>query len=394
MNNKEVSIRGIPFNKTILCQYLKDEGKCMNQTCKYAHSDEEKNNAIAYYKDQTCIGWLKSKCKFGKKCMLLHGFKNLEAGAKIDCTFIRNIILIRKFPVSFDVFENGNIMMKLNNIGAGFTIVNENGKELLDINPIKNTLYDKFKTYNNNNFICSSDKILMISKLPKIDETNHNIMTKFSGRKKNIDFSDISYKIKNDIFKICPNGNILLLNGRYMEILNGQNLSLIKQCNIPSNIIMDISQYAFFISDNNIYVSTSFNKIYRYNYNLEELNSIDNHFKDNTIIQSKDKIIILDYDNKDEVYQGSYTLNIYSSNLEPIKTVNLEYKAEKIYEIPNKSYFIGLTRSTLIFYSIENFNILGYCHLHDSPKNVIIKNEKLYVLFNEGKLELYKINEH
>ena len=186
MNNKEVSIRGIPFNKTILCQYLKDEGKCMNQTCKYAHSDEEKNNAIAYYKDQTCTGWLKSKCKFGKKCMLLHGFKNLEAGAKIDCTFIRNIILIRKFPVSFDAFENGNIMMKLNNIDAGFTIVNENGKELLDINPIKNTLYDKFKIYNNNNFICSSDKILMISKLPKIDETNHNIMTKFSGRKKNI----------------------------------------------------------------------------------------------------------------------------------------------------------------------------------------------------------------
>ena len=93
-------------------------------------------------------------------------------------------------------------MMKLNNIDAGFTIVNENGKELLDINPIKNTLYDKFKIYNNNNFICSSDKILMISKLPKIDETNHNIMTKFSGRKKNIDFSDISYKIKNDIFKI------------------------------------------------------------------------------------------------------------------------------------------------------------------------------------------------
>ena len=214
MNFKEVNMIKITFKKIIFCQYLINEDTCINKKCKYSHSNEEKTNAINYYKEQRCTGWLKNNCKFGKKCFLFHGFKNFEKEAKINCNFIKNIILMRKFPDSFDILENRNIMIKLNNKGTGFIIVNEKGKAILDINPNKNTFYDIFKIKNNYYFICSSYKILMISKLPKIDELNQNrkIMRQFRGRQKNINFSKLSYKIKNDIFKILPKDNILLLN--------------------------------------------------------------------------------------------------------------------------------------------------------------------------------------
>ena len=74
-----------------------------------------------------------------------------------------------------------------------------------------------------------------------------------------------------------------------MEILDGQNLSTIKKYNIPSEDKKDISQYSFFIFGDIIYVSTSFNKIFRYDFNLQELNFIDSHFKDNTFIKIKIK---------------------------------------------------------------------------------------------------------
>ena len=124
------------------------------------------------------------------------------------------------------------------------------------------------------------------------------------------------------------------------------------------------------------------------------LDSIDDYFKENTIIENGDNIYFLWYDDRDcdNITVGWFILNEYSNNMKEKKLKQLKYKITKMFTGTNNQYFIGKSGATLIFYSTNDLNIVGYCQISDPKEGeIMIKNDKIYYL-HKTKIEIYSIN--
>ena len=374
--------------KCILCKF---GSNCVDNNCSRSHSEKEVKEAKNKLKEETCYNWMRyNDCGFNEDCLLLHGFKELKNYAPYTCALIKEI-QIRKLSKYFDIFPNGNILIQCEKKSDGFCLLDSNGKLLLNIYPENEIYYNKFHIIDNETLLFSDGKILSKAKLININE---NLKIQFTCLK------ELENKLINDFFKILPNGNIILINGKNLEIIN-QNFDLIKSSKIPmdNSKKIDISKYAIFVSENKILISTSFKKTYIYDFELNLLSSgIDEYFKDNSIIEIDGKIRCLWYEEEEGKEEwkklGSFKFNEYSSNMMEKKEKKLKYKITSIYKGSNNQYFIGKIGIVLIFYSTIDLRIVGYCQFANKLGKVMIKNEKIFVLFSGEKIEIYSINEN
>ena len=209
---------------------------------------------------------------------------------------------------------------------------------------------------------------------------------------------EIENNSKYDHFRILPNGNIFVINGKNLEIVD-QNLSTIKQINISSTPMNDGNEnvncrYKIYVARNKILISTPSRITCIYDFELNLLNRIDDYFKKNTIIETGDNIYFLWYDeDRDERdIIGWFKFNEYSNNMNEKKIKKLKYKITKMYNGTNNQYFIGKSGATLIFYSTNDLNIVGHCRIsHPREGKIMIKNDKIYY-FHKTKIEIYSIN--
>ena len=195
---------------------------------------------------------------------------------------------------------------------------------------------------------------------------------------------------------MLPNGNIIINDGKNLEIIN-QDFKVIKTCKIPmiDNKNADISKYSIFVSNTKVFISTSFKTTYIYDFELNPiLDIINDYFMENTIIEiDNGKIIYLWYDEKDN-YLGCYKYNEYSKDMSEKKEKKLKYKIQKIFKNNNNSYYIGLNGTCLIFFSTVDSKIVGYCQFKKRKQKVVIKDDKIFVLYNGEKIEVYSINQN
>ena len=345
-----------------------------------SHTLEEKQKAINKLKVETCYSWMIfNKCWHKNDCRRLHGFKELENGSQYTCHLI-NVIKMNKKPKARDIFPNGNILIQYDD---ELCLYDQNGNNLFTTH----RQFDIFHIIDNQKILFSSGNRLMMANLinreGQLDiEFTHN--------------KEIENKLINDYFKILPNGNIIVNNGKNLEIID-QNLALIKKTNIPSNDgnENDMCKYEIYVAKNRIFISTPSKITYVYDLDLNLLNRIDDYFKEDSIIENGDKMYFLWYEDgaTNDKTKGSFKFNEYSPNMNK-KTKNLKYKTTHIYRGTNNQYFIGKSGATLIFYSTIDLTIVGYCKItHFRNVKVIVKNDKIYVFYEElNKMAIYSIN--
>jgi hypothetical protein len=153
-------------------------------------------------------------------------------------------------------------------------------------------------------------------------------------------------------------------------------------------------RYEIYVARNKIFISTPFKITYMYDFELNLLGSIDDYFKENTIIENGDSIYFLWYDDRygDNITVGSFKFSEYSNNMKEKEIKKLKYKITKMFTGTNNQYFIGKSGATLIFYSTNDLNIVGYCQISDPKKGeIMIKNDKIYYS-HKTKIEIYSIN--
>ena len=369
------------LRKLILC---KDSNTpCKGTKCLHSHSQKEVEKAKAKLKNETCTKWMdRNNCKYGEKCRLLHGFKELENYSPYTCQLI-NEIPIEILSKSFDIFQNGNFLIQKD---EGFCILDSNGKILLNINNQNDMSYGNFHILDDETLVFSDGKNLVKEKLVNHGET---LSLEYTCKRKLENKLNNSVN-GNDFYKILPNGNIIMINGKHLEIIN-QGFSLIKTCPIPlkNNEKIDFSKYAIFVYNNKIFISTSFERTYIYDFELNLVSEeINDYFKENTIIGIGDKILFLWYEENNPV--GSFKFNEYSNNMEK-REKKLKFKIKEIYQGANNNYFVGRRGSILIFYSTIDLKIVGFCKFNNKEGKVMIKNDKIYILSSGEKIEIYKI---
>ena len=370
------------LKKIVLCKYP----KCWKKNCLCSHSQKEVEETKAKLKKETCTKWMDCNyCKYGETCSLLHGFKELENFSPYTCQLTKEI-QIGILSKSFDIFPNGNFLIQKND---GFCIFDSNGKSLLNINHQNDISYYNFHIIDNETIVFSDGQNLIKAKLVNTNKTLSIVYT--CKRKLEIKLNNSTNG--NDFYKILPNGNITMINGKNLEIIN-QDFSLIKTCMIPlkNNEKIDISKYAIFIYNNKIYISTSFKKTYIYDFELNLLSEeINDYFKENTIIGIGDKILFLWFEENNKI--GCFKFNEYSNNMEKNEK-QLKFKIKEIYKSENNNYFIGRRGTVLIFYSAIDLKIVGFCKFSNKEGKVMIKNGKIYILLSGEKIEVYSIKHH
>ena len=362
------------------CKLCKKGLKCKDIGCARSHNLEEQQKAINILKDETCYSWMRyNNCWYGNNCLKMHGFKELENGSLYTCPLI-NTIEMNNLPKARDIFPNGNILIQC---GDELCLFDPNGNNLFTTH----RQFDIFHIIDNQKILFSNGNRLTMANLINIDgqldiEFTHN--------------KEIENKLINDYFRILPNGNIIVNNGKNLEIID-QNFALIKKINIPSNDGNEngMCKYEIYVAKNKIFISTPSKITYVYDFELNLIDRIDDYFKEDSIIENGDKMYFLYYEDgaTNDRTIGSFKFNEYSPNMNK-KTKKLKYKITHIYRGTNNQYFIGKSGATLIFYSTIGLKIVGYCHI-TYPRNVkvILKNDKIYV-FYEGikKMEIYSIN--
>ncbi len=370
------------LKKKVLCKF----SNCRKKNCLYAHSQKEVEEAKAKLKNETCTKWMDCNyCKYGEACRLLHGFQELENYSPFTCQLIKEIP-IGILSKSFDIFPNGNFLIQKDD---GFCIFDSNGKSLLNINHQNDISYGNFHIIDNETIVFSDGQNLVKAKLLNVNKT---LAIEYKCKRKLENKLNNSI-IGNDFYKILPDGNIIIINGKHLEIIN-QDFSLIKTCKIPlkNNEKIDISKYAIFVYNNKIYISTSFKKTYIYDYELNPLSEeINDYFKENTIIGIDDKILFLWFEEDSKV--GCFQFNEYSNNMEKNEK-QLKFKIKEIYKGENNNYFIGRRGSVLIFYSTIDLKIVGFCKFSNIEGKVMIKNGKIYILSSGEKIEVYSVKHH
>ena len=369
------------LKKIVLCKYP----KCWKKNCLCSHSQKEVEETKAKLKKETCTKWMDCNyCKYGETCSLLHGFKELENFSPYTCPLTKEI-QIGILSKSFDIFPNGNFLIQKND---GFCIFDSNGKSLLNINHQNDISYYNFHIIDNETIVFSDGQNLIKAKLVNTNKTLSIVYT----CKRTLEIKLNNSTNGNDFYKILPNGNITMINGKNLEIIN-QDFSLIKTCMIPlkNNEKIDISKYAIFIYNNKIYISTSFKKTYIYDFELNLLSEeINDYFKENTIIGIGDKILFLWFEENNKI--GCFKFNEYSNNMEKNEK-QLKFKIKEIYKSENNNYFIGRRGTVLIFYSAIDLKIVGFCKFNNKEGKVMIKNDEIYI-FSGEKIEVYSIKHH
>jgi hypothetical protein len=365
--------------KCTLCKY---PSNCTQNNCKRSHTEKERQEALRKLKDSTCYSWMRyNECWYGNDCLELHGFKELVNGSPYSCPRPK-VIEMTKSPKRWDIFPNGNILIQYDD---ELCLFDPSGNNLLKAE----TQFDIFHIINNQKILFSRGNILTIANLKNIDG------------KLDIEFiynKEIENNLKYDYFRILPNGNIFVINGKNLEIVD-QNLSTIKKINISSTSMNDSNEnvnyrYEIYVARNKIFISTPFKITYMYDFELNLLGSIDDYFKENTIIENGDSIYFLWYDDRygDNITVGSFKFSEYSNNMKEKEIKKLKYKITKMFTGTNNQYFIGKSGATLIFYSTNDLNIVGYCQISDPKEGkIMIKNDNIYY-FHKTKIEIYSIN--
>ena len=364
--------------KCTLCRYLSN---CTQNDCKRSHTEKEREKALRKLKESTCFSWMRyNSCWYGNNCFELHGFIELVNGSPYSCSGPK-VIEMTKSPKRWDIFPNGNILIQYD---VELCLIDPSGNNLLKAQ----TQFDIFHIIDNQKILFSRGNRLAIGNLKNIDG---QLDIEFIYSK------EIENNSKYDHFRILPNGNIFVINGKNLEIV-AQNLSTIKKINISSTSMNDSNEngncrYEIYIAWNKIFISTQ-SKTYIYDFELNLLDSIDDYFKENTIIENGDNIYFLWYDDRDcdNITVGSFRFNEYSNNMKEKKLKQLKYKMTKMFTGTNNQYFIGKSGATLIFYSTNDLNIVGYCQISDPKKGeIMIKNDKIYYS-HKTKIEIYSIN--
>ena len=364
--------------KSILCRY---GSNCRHEDCKRSHTEKERQEALRKLKDTTCFSWLRyNKCWYGN-CFKLHGFKELVNGSPYSCPSPK-VIEMTKLPKRWDIFQNGNFLIQYDD---ELCLFDPSGNNLLKVQ----TQFDIFHIIDDQKILFSKGNRLTIGNLKNIDG---QLDIEFIYNK------EIENNLKYDHFRILPNGNIFVINGTNFEIVD-QNLSTIKKINISSTSMNDSNEnvncrYEIYVARNKIFISFPSKITYIYDFELNLLDSIDDYFKENTIIENGDNIYFLWYDDRDGDYitVGSFKFSEYSNNMKEKKVKQLKYKITKMFTGTNNQYFIGKSGATLIFYSTNDLNIVGYCQISDPKEGkIMIKNDKIYY-FHKTKIEIYSIN--
>ncbi len=363
--------------KCTLCKY--GSGCRDKEKCSRSHTLEEKQKAINILKVETCYSWMRyNECCYKNNCRRLHGFKELENGSPYTCHLIKEIEM-NKIPKARDIFPNGNILIQYDD---ELCLLDSNGNNLFTAH----RQFDIFHIIDNQKILFSSGNRLMMANLinreGQLDiEFTHN--------------KEIENKLINDYFKILPNGNIIVNNGKNLEIID-QNLALIKKTNIPSNDgnENDMCKYEIYVAKNRIFISTQSKITDIYDFDLNFIDRIPDYFKEDSIIEIDDKMYFLWYEDgaTNDRTIGSWKFNEYSPNMNK-KTKELKYKITHIYRGTNNQYFIGKSGATLIFYSTKDLKIVGYCQItHPRNGKVILKNDKIYVFYEKHtKMEIHSI---
>ena len=367
--------------KGTLCRYGSD---CRHNDCKRSHTKKERQEALRKLKESTCFSWMRyNNCWYGNNCLELHGFIELVNGFQYSCSRPK-VIEMTKSPKRWDIFPNGNILIQYDD---ELCLFDPSGNNLLKVQ----TQFDIFHIIDDQKILFSKGNRLTIGNLKNIDG---QLDIEFIYNK------EIENNLKYDHFRILPNGNIFVINGKNLEIVD-QNLSTIKKINISSTSMNDSNEnvncrYEIYVARNKIFISFPSKITYIYDFELNLLGSIDDYFKENTIIENGDNIYFLWYDDKDgdndNITVGSFKFSEYSNNMKEKKVKQLKYKITKMFTGTNNQYFIGKSGATLIFYSTNDLNIVGYCQIsHPKEGKIMIKNDKIYY-FHKTKIEIYSIN--
>lgn len=106
-----------------------------------------------------------------------------------------------------------------------FCIFDSNGKSLLNIKHQNDISYNNFHIIDNETIVFTDRQNLIKAKLVN---TNKILSIEYTCKRK------LENKLNNstngnDFYKILPNGNIIMINGKNLEIIN-QEFSLIRTC--------------------------------------------------------------------------------------------------------------------------------------------------------------------
>ena len=359
---------------------------CRHEDCKRSHNEKERREALRKLKECTCFSWMRyNKCWFGNHCLKRHGFKELLNGSQYSCLRTK-VIEMTKSPKMWDIFPNGNILVQFDDELCLFA---PSGNILLKAQ----TQFDIFHIIDNQKIVFLRGDKLTIGNLKNIDG---QLDIEFIYNK------EIENNLKYDFFRVLPNGNIFVINGNNLEIVD-QKLSTMKKTSISTPMNDDNEnvncRYEIYVARNKIFISTPFKNTCVYDFELNLLvRKDDDYFREDTIIENGDSIYFLWYDDRDcdNITVGSFKFNKYSTNnMEGKgKEMKLKYKITRMFAGTNDQYFIGKSGksgATLIFYSTDDLKIVGYCQISDPKKGkIIIKNEKIYY-FSETKIEIYSI---